>query len=610
MGGIPVVGAEDPGGRAVDPVVVDLRGAGVRRSRAEADLVVAVRGVVERVQERERERRAGRGGPLTGGSRALSRGVRLAAIGEIEVALGFSAWEAGLLVRAATAAEPLAGMVDAALRAGETTWVQVRWFYEKTASLEDDRRLLVAAALFGDDPGLAAGDRLGPDGDLHGRAWSVPSFRAALDAEVTACRGSDVAAERAARARAYAARRTWTRVHEDGMATLSIRGPVASVLAAGQRLERGARGVRAAGDPRTLGQLGVDVGLGLLTYATVALHGCPDKQPDPAATDAVSGHPVSDDAVSDDAVSGGESAGGVLFDEVIAPQDMELLARVVNGLPPVALQVVLPYSTMAGGFPICGRCSGPLDAPEPRDTGQQEAVHNRPPGAGQDSARRGPPGRSGRGRVGEVLGPNPFFVSEGHARELALMPGTTLHRLVVDPRDGRLVERTIKGYRPDADMRRQVVAADVYSRAPGARARTGELDHVTPYGWAGGPTSEVNLALLAKRPHRYKTEGTWQVEIGARRDLTFTTLLGQVVRTRVHDYRTYLRQVHPDDLEDRRDLAGQLLQAALADRAGIQGRRRGDGLTTEHTDPDTGQTRPGPRPDQPTIDDLLGDEDA
>ncbi|AXH96320.1 hypothetical protein [Ornithinimicrobium avium] len=561
----------------------------MRRSRAEADLVVAVRGVVERVQERERERRAGRGEPLTGGSRALSRGVRLAAIGEIEVALGFSAWEAGLLVRAATAAEPLAGMVDAALRAGETTWVQVRWFYEKTASLEDDRRLLVAAALFGDDPGLAAGDRLGPEGDLHGRAWSVPSFRAALDAEVTACRGSDVAAERAARARAYAARRTWTRVHEDGVATLSIRGPVASVLAAGQRLERGARGVRAAGDPRTLGQLGVDVGLGLLTYATVALHGCPDKQPDPA-TDAVSADAVSGHPVSGHPVSGGESAGGVLFEEVIAPQDMELLARVVNGLPPVALQVVLPYST--------------------RDTGQQEAVHNRPHGAGQDCARRGPPGRSGRGRVGEVLGPNPFFVSEGHARELALMPGSTLHRLVVDPRDGRLVERTIKGYRPDADMRRQVVAADVYSRAPGARARTGELDHVTPYGWAGGPTSEVNLALLAKRPHRYKTEGTWQVEIGARRDLTFTTLLGQVVTTRVHDYRTYLRRVHPDDLEDRRDLAGQLLQAALAERAGIQGRRRGDGLTTEHTDPDTGQTRPGPRPDQPTIDDLLGDEDA
>ncbi|RIK14463.1 MAG: hypothetical protein DCC50_11110 [Acidobacteria bacterium] len=219
--------------------------------------------------------------------------------------------------------------------------------------------------------------------------------------------------------------------------------------------------------------------------------------------------------------------------------------------------------------------------------------------------------------MAEVLGATPFFITDGQARELALLPGTTLHRLVTDPRDGRLVERTITTYRPDADMRRQVIAADVYSRAPGPRttAPGGELDHVTPHGWAGGPTTETNLALLAKRPHRYKTDQQWQVTIGARRDLTITTLLGQVVTTRVHDYRTYLDHRGHHDLADARDTAAQALQAALADHTrtthGPRDRARrprlglGDWLTLDHTDPTTSTTRPGPHPHQPTLDNLL-----
>ncbi|WP_131104363.1 hypothetical protein [Ornithinimicrobium sufpigmenti] len=217
--------------------------------------------------------------------------------------------------------------------------------------------------------------------------------------------------------------------------------------------------------------------------------------------------------------------------------------------------------------------------------------------------------------VGELTGSHPMFLTPGHAQELVLLPGTTLHRLLTDPADGRLIERTITTYRPDVDMRRQVLAADLYSRAPGSRL-TGqalELDHVTPWGTPGGTTTETNLAALHKRPHHEKTLGHWRIHIGTRRDLTFTTLLNQHRTTRVHNYTQYLRTHAPDDLAERRDLASRAIYAhetqhqrtlylagdrtALRDEAWVH-------LT--HTDPHTGYTHPGPHPDTPTPQDVLG----
>src|SRR5690606_7789480 len=130
-----------------------------------------------------------------------------------------------------------------------------------------------------------------------------------------------------------------------------------------------------------------------------------------------------------------------LFDEILAPDDMAHIARVVNALPLVQLQVIVPYNALVGGFPLCAGCARPT----------AQAALPPPDGPGQDSAHRGPPepgadpgspppqtgpspagsDRRGRGSVAEVLGPHPFFITDGHARELALFPGTTLHRLVV-----------------------------------------------------------------------------------------------------------------------------------------------------------------------------------
>ncbi|RIK12752.1 MAG: hypothetical protein DCC50_13035 [Acidobacteria bacterium] len=535
----------------LDPVVAGLREVGVRRCTDDADLVEAVREVVERVEEVERQRRAERGGPVGRGSRALSRTVRLTAMGDIEVALGFSAWEAGLLITAATAEEALARMVDGALRSGEATWVLVRLFYEKTASLEDEQRLLVAAALFGDDPELAAADRLDPEDQLHGAPWSVPRYKAALDAEVAACRSVDVEAERAARARAYAARRARVRVHDDGTATLSIRGSVASVLGASQRLDRAAKGVHALGDPRLMDQLRADLGLGLLSYGTVALGGGQDKPagPAPQAGDTADGWgatvddtdvkdgtnappqepppPTGDTDGAQDTTGDTDGAQGVLFDPVLAPDDMELLARVVNALSAVALQVIVPYAALAGGFPICGHCSGTLERRSsrggPGPSGAPGPGRDEPPAEdpGEDSARRGPPGRAcrgrgrGRGRVGEVLGPHPLFVTDGHARELALMPGTTLHRLVVDPRDGRLVERTTqglpagRGHAPAGGRRRRLLAGAGRSRA-GHRGRAGPRHPVRP-GPAGRRARRTSHCWPSARTSTRPTgPGTWR----------------------------------------------------------------------------------------------------
>lgn len=98
-------------------------------------------------------------------------------------------------------------------------------------------------------------------------------------------------------------------------------------------------------------------------------------------------------------------------------------------------------------------------------------------------------------------------------------------------------------------MRRQVIAADLYSRTPSGRAPASacELDHVIPWTGepGGGPTSELNLAAAVKEWHQHKTKRRCAVTINARRDLTWTTLLASTITTREHDYRQYLDQIRP-----------------------------------------------------------------
>jgi hypothetical protein len=118
-----------------------------------------------------------------------------------------------------------------------------------------------------------------------------------------------------------------------------------------------------------------------------------------------------------------------------------------------------------------------------------------------------------------------------------------LHRLVTDPLDGRLVERSVKSYRPDRAMAQQVAAADRHCRAPACLvpAARCERDHEDPFvdGRAGGKTSEANLNLKHGRHHQLKTWQVWSTTMDESRNVTWQTLFGRCYPTRPHDYRQY-----------------------------------------------------------------------
>ncbi|GAA5159973.1 HNH endonuclease signature motif containing protein [Ornithinimicrobium tianjinense] len=484
---------------------------------------------------------------------------------EVEVRLGLGAMEAQQLVGVACAPEQVRELILGALDRGWVSWFQVRCFWTRCAKLPAESALLVAQSLFGTDPALMAKERLDPDGNPRDEPWAHATYRAALEREATRVEGQDVKAERERRRAAYAARRAGLSVHDDGTGTLTVTGPLLMMTAVHARIEAVARSLRKQGDPRTLDQLRVDVAGALLIHGLLPLPGQSDEEPanpDP--------------------------------DHELSTADLAQIARIVNAQPQVQVQVVVPWDVLTGR-PACPPCGEKDEAAPPSATATATASAYASATASDESASdetasdvtasdETDPGAGSRlrGGVAEILGRFPAFTTPGHARELVLTPGATLVRLLTDPADGRLVERSISTYRPDAAMRRQVLAADVYCRAPGSRQPGAhlELDHVVPWGTPRGDTAEPNLVGLGKTAHQRKTDRRWIVTVNERRDLTWTTLLGQRARTRAHDYRQYLdlrapvddsspSEVHPSqrvDLDDRRDVLNQALYAALAHR--------------------------------------------
>ena len=179
--------------------------------------------------------------------------------------------------------------------------------------------------------------------------------------------------------------------------------------------------------------------------------------------------------------------------------DTETMRRVLMGLPSVSVELVVPLEVL---------------------TGDSRAV----------------------AELGDL-----GYITAEHARELILhagADGTTIHRLLTDPVDGRCLERSRKAYRPDKAMLDQLRAADGTCRAPGCTVPAGrsDVDHEHPYDHddpaCGGPTSETNLNHKHRYHHWAKTEHLWTTAMDAlSRKVTWTSLFGRCYRTSPKDYR-------------------------------------------------------------------------
>ena len=429
-------------------------------------------------------------------------------------------------------------VADAALCRGATEWRSVADFWASCRRMPYHQAGDVAEAVFGPLVAGAAPEDT-PEGGDSGRRETRAEFRRRLDREVRRVEGEDAKAARERRKAAVAMRDVRAEVCDDGVGQITITGPTTSIVAGIDRIESIARKARKAGDERSLGHLRADTAMALLVHGVLPLpdsgsdgcgDGCGHVCSDGSAEGPRPDHPGQGPAKRSSGqgpakdICGWGPATQSSAQLVPTPDDVR---RIISGQPPATVELVMPLDAL-GVFPAGDRHRCPCD--------DQSPCHRGPSHDG--CLCRGPaPAAPGAG-VAEI--PGHGFVNAEHAREIVLAPGTTLHRLLMDPADGRVVERSIAAYRPDADMVRQVRAADRFCRAPGCLvpAHRCELDHESPFG-IGGKTSEVNLNLKHPRHHQLKTERFWSSVMDSTRDITWTTLFGRVYRTRSHDYRQY-----------------------------------------------------------------------
>ena len=216
--------------------------------------------------------------------------------------------------------------------------------------------------------------------------------------------------------------------------------------------------------------------------------------------------------------------------------------------------------------------------------------------------------------MGQIKGRFPLFLSPHEVAALALDPDSTMHRLVTDPLSGRCLERSTTAYRFDTAMRAQILAADHTCRAPGCLVAGGlaQIDHVQEFGTPGGDTREANGALEHTGHHDQKTKKALQVTINESREMTWTTLLGKIYRTKAHDYTQYSALVsaavsrvqEASDPAERAGLVDAVIYQALSyrpesgetyapdDLPDPDGEFEGwDLVVLTHTDPTTGRRR-------------------
>ncbi|WP_298752672.1 HNH endonuclease signature motif containing protein [uncultured Serinicoccus sp.] len=532
---------------------------------------------------------------------------------EIEAATGWGAGEVVDLVGLATAPREAAQPAIDAMATGVAPWRLTRSFWRDCGALGTDEAAHVAEVLFGADAESCAPERLDPDGALSEAPWFHREFRAALRREVTRVRSTDLVAARAEREAALAGRSMGVTIDENGTGTVTLLGSALQATAIADRIDQAARRARAGGDERTLPQLRADIGLSLMLHGTATP---PDttapRPPRPLPGSAPESSPPEDTTTA-----------GLRW----TPD----LAQVLSGMPSATLQVVVPYAAVHGDPRLTSTASHEHAPAPPGPPVAPPGPPVAPPGppvapAGPPVEPPGPPvalpdttSTDDLLTVGQVLGAHSAYISADQIHDLTVLPGTVLERLLVDPADGRCIERSLERYRPDAAMRAQILAADVTCRAPGCLVHAGacQLDHVIEHGAAGGVTAETNLVPLHVGHHHPKTLKAWDSSLGENRDMTWTSLLGRLYRTRSHDYRQYvhrvtdaLDRVHAASTADPADRLPQIdreILLTLAFRAAGEGLQAGDDtvepdegrfggwgfVSLTHTD-DRGMRRSGP----------------
>lgn len=543
---------------------------------------------------------------------------------EVELMTGWGVSVVQDLVGFANTPAAVRVVARGAMARGEVSWPLVRRFLRSTsgAHLPHEDTAGIANALFGTDPQVAVTERLTSQGELTCEVWRHKEFYNALDREVAKAAATHTKDAATQHERAAASSSLSVMADEDGSAQVNLRCSVAQATAIADRVEGAARRARAGGDARTLSQLRADITAMLLLHGVVDLDGLDHRDGD-----------------------------------LISPETSAQLARILHGLPSATLEVIVPLNFLRGPLPGAGApCScndraakgdgaangsgagqecahdqcHPTDPARHRHAGAPDGPDERPPDGrppdGRPPDERDPgAGASGVGPpagffgVGQVKGRFPMFLSPHEVAALALDPASTMYRLVTDPLTGRCLERSTTAYRFDAAMRAQILAADVTCRTPGCLVAAGlsQIDHVQEFGTPGGETRESNGAIEHTVHHDHKTKGALQVTINENREMTWTTLLGKIYRTKAHDYTQYTSLV-TGAIARVREVQDPLQRAGLIDAAIYQalsyrpqfgetlagedfpdpeGEFEGwDLVVLTHTDPTTGRRRYRPAP--------------
>lgn len=194
---------------------------------------------------------------------------------EVAPAIGWTAGETVHLVGVANAPLSFSVPVISQMSRGQLPWRLARSLWRACEGMATEHATHVATALCGDDPTTCVPERLGPDGEVLDSPWDHRAFYLALAREVAKITGADdadpddAAQARARREAAYAARRVYASVDEDGTGSVTLITSALWAASIKDRLTRAARAARAAGDARTLDQLQSDIARALLAHATL-----------------------------------------------------------------------------------------------------------------------------------------------------------------------------------------------------------------------------------------------------------------------------------------------------------------------------------------------------